>query len=282
LGAEGLALIPADLIDTWEHKDRTLPEIEDDPEFYELIERIKATGGNIEPIKIRPNKQKPGRYEEIFGFKRHQACKRLGLSVLAIVEDLDDAQAFRQMVAENSGRSQVSAWRKAISWSNALKAGLVTSVEQLALEVGKDPRTVQSYLRVVEIMDNELISRLKMHMLGIQPLFEIRAGLLAFKDDPEKRQEFIDRLIEKADIIDEGKATPAMITKLVASISGTAVKAPEAREVVSSSGAKLLSIKTSKQGYAVKVHFAASKVLDPDDVEKLLTEALAKKGLLND
>jgi ParB/RepB/Spo0J family partition protein len=275
-----LKYIPTELIESWEYKDRTFPELDDDPEFHTLMDRIRTAGGNIQPIKVRPNPKKPGHYQEIFGFKRLHACRRLGLPVLAIVEELDDQEAFRQMSSENDGRSEVAAWPKAISWVNALENNLVSSVEALALETGKDVKTIKSYLRVVEIMDDEIIDKVKMHQFGIQPLFEMRSALLEFENDQRKRQEFIDRIIEQADVIDAGRATPALIRSIANQVSGASKQAAgNEKTVKAGDGSKLFSVKKAKQGYSVKFHFSGSKELPPEELESIVREHLKAKGI---
>jgi len=279
LQSGSLVLLDPNKVESWEHKDRKLPEIEDDPAFHRLVERIRARNGNLQPIKVRSKKEKPGYFEEIFGFKRLQACKRLNLPVLAVYEDLDDKEALLQMADENEGKSDVSAWYRALSWSSSLQAGLVASADDLALELGKDLKTVQQYLRVAEIMDPDLDRSIKLHKLGIQALLEIRSGLVELQNDSVKRQEYIDRIVEKADVIALGKASPSLFRNILLEVSGTGSAKGQDTLITSSEGAKLFSVKQQKRGYSVKMHFAASQKVSPEELETVLKDYLIKKGV---
>lgn len=282
-GDSVLGYIDPEIIVPWGNKDRTLEEMEDDEEFHKLVERIRSAGGNIQPIKVRPlspNKGSDGeKYEEIFGFKRLNACKRLGIPVLAIIEKMTDKEAWRQMVGENDGRSDVSAWTKALSWKNALDKKLVSSVDELAVEEKKDVRTIDQYLRVVDIMDPEIINHVKLHKLGIQALLEIRSALLRFSDDEKKRREFVDRVIENADKIEAGRASPNLFAGIADVVSGDAAKSVGKERTFTAGGNKLFSVKPAKQGYSVKMHFAASKHIPSDEIEEVLRRHLESKGL---
>ena len=69
-----------------------------------LLGSIRHFGGNLQPIKVRPcvpiMYDAPSiRFELVFGERRRRACQALNLPVLAMVEDLNDQQAFAQAEA---------------------------------------------------------------------------------------------------------------------------------------------------------------------------------------
>lgn len=73
-------------------------------EYAELKKEIGSSGGNDVPIKVRPRgKSSEGAdvFEIVWGRRRNRACLELGLQVAAIVEDMDDVEAFKQMEREN-------------------------------------------------------------------------------------------------------------------------------------------------------------------------------------
>lgn len=269
-------LDPNDIV-SWENKDRSIEEMEDDPAFQDLVQRISVAGGNIQPIKVRPIRANHAKYEEIYGAKRLNACKKLGFQVYAIIQELDDKEAWRQQENENAGRSDNSAWAKAVSWSNAVEKKLVSSIDDLAIETNRSKKLVNSYLRVYEDMDTELIERVKLYKLGIQSLYELRSGLLRFESNPKKKEEYIDRVIEIADLIEAGKASPAVFAGLAKKVANEETERKE--NTFTSAGAKMFSIKEGKQGYTVKMHFGATKNLPSSEIQEVIKRHLESKGI---
>ena len=100
--------------------------------FESLKQEIDTAGGNIQPIKVRPSKSVPGEYELVFGHRRHRACLELGLDVLTLIEELDDAELFCQMDRENRARAALSPWEAGTTYARALDDGLFPSARKLA------------------------------------------------------------------------------------------------------------------------------------------------------
>ncbi len=101
-------------------------------EFKDLKKEIETAGGNIQPIKVRPSKVDNGEYELVFGHRRHRACLELGLDVLAVIEDLGDADLFCQMDRENRARAALSPWETGVTYAKALDEGLFSSARKLS------------------------------------------------------------------------------------------------------------------------------------------------------
>jgi ParB family chromosome partitioning protein len=101
-------------------------------EFESLRREIETSGGNIQPIKVRPLKGETDSYEVVFGHRRHKACLELGLEVLALVEDIGDADLFCQMDRENRERSALRPWETGTTYARALDEGLFASARKLA------------------------------------------------------------------------------------------------------------------------------------------------------
>jgi ParB family chromosome partitioning protein len=97
-----------------------------------LKQEIETAGGNIQPIKVRPSQSVPGEYELVFGHRRHRACLELGLDVLTLIEELDDAELFCQMDRENRARAALSPWEAGTTYARALDEGLFPSARKLA------------------------------------------------------------------------------------------------------------------------------------------------------
>jgi ParB family chromosome partitioning protein len=101
-------------------------------EFEVLKQEILSSNGNIQPIKVRPSGAAQGEYELVFGHRRHRACLELGLYVLALVEDINDAELFCQMDRENRARAALSPWEVGVTYAKALDEGLFPSARKLS------------------------------------------------------------------------------------------------------------------------------------------------------
>jgi ParB family transcriptional regulator, chromosome partitioning protein len=128
------------------------------PEFARFKEEIAASGGNIQPIKVRPlDGASDGaltaepQFELIFGHRRHRACKELGLPVLALVEDATDLELFEQMERENRGRKNLSPWEQGHMYLKAHESKLYTSLRQMANRLGVDLATVSKSLQLARL-----------------------------------------------------------------------------------------------------------------------------------
>lgn len=101
-------------------------------EFTQLKEEIKAAGGNIQPIKVRPiPNTHPQTYEIVFGHRRHRACLDLEIPVLALIESLSDTALFEEMERENRNRENLRPYEQGRMYQKALSEGLYRSQRAL-------------------------------------------------------------------------------------------------------------------------------------------------------
>ena len=109
-------------------------------EFEQLKAEIANAGGNVQPIKVRPiaSTDEEPNYEIVFGHRRHEACRQLGLPVLAMVDNLDDKALFVEMERENRARKDLSGWEQGAMYQRALDMGLFPSNRKLADAIGVD------------------------------------------------------------------------------------------------------------------------------------------------
>lgn len=109
-------------------------------EFEQLKAEIANAGGNVQPIKVRPIASTDGvpNYEIVFGHRRHEACRQLGLPVSAMVDNLDDKALFVEMERENRARKDLSGWEQGVMYQRALDMGLFPSNRKLADAIGVD------------------------------------------------------------------------------------------------------------------------------------------------
>lgn len=122
-----------------------------DQEFVDLKADIKAKGGNVQPIKVRPLKNRTGVYELVFGHRRHQACLELEIDVLAMVEDLDEKTLFIEMDHENRQRKDLRPYEQGVMYARALDDGLFPSMRKLAEEVGVEPGTASKAIALARL-----------------------------------------------------------------------------------------------------------------------------------
>lgn len=123
----------------------------EDSEFDGLKKDIKAQGGNVQPIKVRHLKGVPGRYEIVFGHRRHQACLELGIDVHAIIEDLDEKHLFIEMDRENRQRKDLRPFEIGAMYAKALDEGLFASARRLAEEIGIDHSQLSKSLSLARL-----------------------------------------------------------------------------------------------------------------------------------
>lgn len=191
------------------------------PEFAELKAELLSSGGNIQPIKVRPLHQETGvgpsnppgdgeaLYEIIFGHRRHRACLELGLPVLAMIEPIDAQTLFVQMERENRSRKNLSAWEQGMMYARALDQGLYASNRQLAAAIGRDLGDVGKALALARLpmaVVTAFASPLDLQYRWAKPLSE------AQQKDPEG-------VIARAEAL-RGKATTLTSKEILAELMG--------------------------------------------------------------
>jgi ParB family transcriptional regulator, chromosome partitioning protein len=120
----------------------------DDDEFRELRESIRQHGQDT-PITVRPGPANEA-FEIAAGRRRLEACRQLGVPVLARVRSLDDRAMLRAQHDENERRRDVSAFERA-RWFAAVRDRLGLAVADLAREFGVDLSTMSTYLRIARL-----------------------------------------------------------------------------------------------------------------------------------
>ncbi len=152
-------------------------------EFRALVDEIASSGGNIQPIKVRPlQNSEPQQYEVIFGHRRHRACLELGYPVLALVDPIDNKELFIEMDRENRQRADLRPYEQGLMYRKALDKGLFPSFRALCEATGANLGNGSLALRLAKMPENILRvfpSKLDIQYRWIQPL------LLAIEKDIE-------------------------------------------------------------------------------------------------
>lgn len=121
-------------------------------EFAEHKKEIESAGGNKQPIKVRPiTDSGEFKYEVVFGHRRHRACLELGISVLSIVDSLDDKHLFIEMDRENRAREDLTPYEQGVMYNRALEKGLFASLRKMAEEIGEDASNVSKAISLAKL-----------------------------------------------------------------------------------------------------------------------------------
>ena len=120
-------------------------------EFRQLKEEILSSGGNVQPIKVRPAPGKPGIFEIVYGHRRHRACLELGLPVLAMIVEMVDEQMFIDMERENRSRADLCPLEQGLMYLKALEENLFPSQSRLADKTGAHRGNVGLALKLARL-----------------------------------------------------------------------------------------------------------------------------------
>lgn len=122
-------------------------------EFARLKQDIELAGGNVQPISVRTLTDQPGRYEIVFGHRRHRACSELGLPVLATIDTsaVSDHDLFAAMDRENRERADLSPYEQGMMYRRALDEKLYPSNRRLAEALGVSHTWVANVLLVADL-----------------------------------------------------------------------------------------------------------------------------------
>jgi ParB family transcriptional regulator, chromosome partitioning protein len=131
-----------------------LPRAFADNSFDELLDDIKRNGQH-DAITVRRTENG---FEIASGRRRLEACKRLGIQVLARVRPLDHEAMLGIQFAENERRQDISAIERA-RWLAQVKEKFGKQVQQLAEDYRLDRTTVSLYLRLARLPE-EIVERL--------------------------------------------------------------------------------------------------------------------------
>ena len=122
-------------------------------EFARLKQDIELAGGNVQPISVRLLIDQPGRYEIVFGHRRHRACSELGIAVLATIDTdaVSDHDLFSAMDRENRERADLSPHEQGMMYRRALDEKLYPSNRRLAEALGVSHTWVANVLQVADL-----------------------------------------------------------------------------------------------------------------------------------
>ena len=235
----------------------------EDADFATLKEEIQQAGGNVQPIKVRPVGGEEGKFEIVFGHRRHRACLELGLPINSLVEAVSELQLFEQMERENRGRKNLSAWEQGCMYRQAIDTGLFVSQRKLSEALGVDLSMVSKSIALARLpaaVVGAFSNPLEIQYRWAQPLSE------AVQKDPDgvlARAKEITALAERL-------AAPQIVAVLTgAQVLNGSTPTPAEPIHVSKGKVKLATIDTDSKGRAV-VRFEAGAL--PETKRKALAK----------
>lgn len=155
-----------------------------DAAFARLKASIAHLGGNVQPIKVRP--VHPDGYELVFGHRRLQACKELGLPVAALVQDVTGSRLVAELDASNDD-NQVSVYERGCLYEAALNAGYFPSRRRLAEALGRELKDVVDAATVAQLPRVILDSLVDLRVLKISAAKQLAAAAAADPDGIARR-----------------------------------------------------------------------------------------------
>lgn len=245
-GARPVKLIDPQLIAPSEWANRAAESF-DTQDFENLKSEIASSGGNVQPIKVRPKGKGAGNsWEIVYGHRRHRACMELGIPVLALIEDLTEQQLFVEMDRENRQRADLSPWEQGMMYSRALDRGLFPSNRKLAEALGVDLSQVGKALSLAKLPQEVIAafsSPLDLQFRWSAPLKD------ALQKDPDgvlQRARAVAQLLPRI-------SPPKVYAELIGEGSTAAVAAESqaAKEWKGGNGKVIASLKVDKKGRMV-------------------------------
>ncbi|MGS0756024.1 ParB/RepB/Spo0J family partition protein [Roseateles sp. GG27B] len=183
-------------------------------DFARLKHDIELAGGNVQPISVRLLADQPGRYEIVFGHRRHRACSELGIAVLATIDTsaVSDHELFSAMDRENRERADLSPYEQGTMYRRALDEQLYSSNRRLAEALGVSHTWVANVLLVADL-PVPVVECFK-SPLDIQ---HRHAKIIATALDTDRKA--VLRRAEKLRVLERPKVAAAVVAALVGSSS---------------------------------------------------------------
>lgn len=174
----------------------------------DLVESIRTSGQRL-PVLVRRIKHGPLPYEVVYGRRRIEACRVLGIEVLAYVTDMEDREALISQGLENAARLQRSFIEQAVYAERLIEHGL--SRDEVMSVLAIDKTTLSRMLTVVNTVPAALIEAIgPAHDAGRRPWQDLREAIQ--KASPS----LIDEL---PSLVDRSKASSERLSALLRSLS---------------------------------------------------------------
>lgn len=235
----------------WDLADRALDEFGN---IFELADDIKRNG-QIEPILVRPVKNKDFKYEVIAGARRWKACLETNQDIKVLVQNLSDTEAMIAQIRENE-KLKLSDYSKGLSYSRLIQSK-TTTVTELASILKCSRTKLHSFLSFAQIPDKIWQAVGKKDKVSSRSA----AAILALS---KKGEEYINALISIAEEIRLGAGSTTIERLVQKELVGEFIEKEQEQTVKSPSGQVLAKWKEGK------LYFAEDLPLDKDKFNKML------------
>ena len=228
-------------------------------EIAELSESIKALGV-LQPILVRPFNSG---YQIVAGERRFRAAMRAGLfQVPVMVKELSDRDTFEIALVENVQRLNLNPLEEARGYQRLMDE-FNLNAQEVATKVGKDRATVANLVRVLKLPTHiqEMLQQ------GLITVGHAKA-ILTVKE-PAAQTSLALKVIDESLSV---RALEAIVSREVVleapkQPKGTRASAPESElpeveERLRNALGTKVSIKRTKQGGVVELHFFSDSELD--------------------
>ena len=143
--AASVGMVAADLLEPSPFQPRGAIK-EDD--LQELVASIR-TRGVLQPILVRPDGQRDGRYQIVAGERRWRAARLAGITdVPCFIRDMPDSDASAAALVENLQRQDLNPIEEAEGFKRLI-AGFGLTQEELSTAIGKSRSHVANTLRLL-------------------------------------------------------------------------------------------------------------------------------------
>jgi ParB family chromosome partitioning protein len=164
--------------------------LEDVPEDDAELRRSMAAHGQQVPVLVRPHPEEIGAWQIVYGRRRVLAARDLGISVRALVRELDDDALVMAQGQENAVRRDLSFIEKARFASQMEAAGYPRAAICDALAI--DKTLVSRLLSLIERIPEQVLAATgAAHGVGRPRWFELADLLEASPTDPAELVEWL-------------------------------------------------------------------------------------------
>ena len=227
-------------------------------EITELSESIKALGV-LQPILVRP---RAGGYQIVAGERRFRASIRAGLSqVPALVKDLSDRDTFEVALVENVQRLNLNPLEEAKGYQRLMDE-FNFSAQEVAERVGKDRATIANLVRVlrlpVAVQDylregHITVGHAKAILTVKEPAAQTSLAQKVIDESLSVRA--LEAIVSREVVLEEPKKSRGPKSIKTAEF-------PEIEERLRNSLGTKVTIRRSKKGGAIELHFFSDSELD--------------------
>lgn len=273
-GLGGIQDIDTKLVIPWGPQDRldlelTAVNSDEVPQsIMELVDSISENGQQI-PVLLRPSSEKDGQFEVIYGRRRIQVCRQLGIPVKALIRTLDDKEALLAKGLENANRAELSFYERARFAQAILEQGYERNIALQALSISKN--TLSQFERITRLVPQNVGDKIGAAVNSGRPKW------MALATAFEKEQ-----LVESsaADFLENYDLTISSDEKLDMLLASFMKRGPQERSLQGEGPLPGIVIKSGKNTLSVSVKSTGqtkgfSKWLD-DHIEDLIKDSFER------